>query len=163
MGSTMRTRSELSFVGQCHQLKVSCMGRPEGCSANFGYVTRGWPVDHPLHFFMVDEYPLGGIVFNVSLHFVIILLVANHMVIKGFLPELFVEWHQHTSLYSADVVIGRHSLEKLHRVRYGTSASPFLNGYNHVKVVGHDDIFVNRDVRKFGLGFLNTFSDNTIG
>ena len=69
-----------------------------------------------LRFFLIDQHPFGWVVFDVLPGFVIILLIADHMVIIGFLPELLVERRQHPGFNSTDVVGGSHGFEVVHDI-----------------------------------------------
>lgn len=39
---------------------------------------------------------------------------------------------------------------------------PFQNGYDHVQVVWHDDIFIDVNIGEMGLGFPDSFEKNKI-
>ena len=66
---------------------------------------------------MMDKHPFCRVILDVLPCFVIILLIADDMIVIGFLPELFVEGSQKSCLDTADVVVCCHGFEKLHHIR----------------------------------------------
>lgn len=77
---------------------------------------KGTHAGRPLQLFLMKEHPLGWVIFDILPGFVIILLIADDVIVIGFLPELFVKWTQDSGLNTSDVIIGRHSFEIVHDI-----------------------------------------------
>ena len=103
--------------------------------------------------FAVDIYPFFGIIYDIFPCFIIILLVADDMIIIGFLPYFPMKGGKKPYIYIMNIMIGGYGLEMLHNGRDRNSRFVFPNGDNHVYMVRHYDISINMDIREFTNAF----------